>query len=128
MKANYETIYCDDCKTKAVVHADGSVACSCSFVDDPDSDTIPPAWNTTAENVYAIQLAESDLEDDSMATTQGIKKGDRVVFKPEWQDAGDENIVFLAIEDEEDGRVLVEAQVDLPIKPTQLIETRMVAR
>jgi len=55
-----EPIYCDDCKLAATMHADGSVACACSFVNDPDTDTIPSAWNTTRENVYALQLAESD--------------------------------------------------------------------
>jgi hypothetical protein len=55
-----ETIFCDDCKLEATMHADGSVACSCAFVNDPDTDTIPTAWNTTRENVYDLQLAESE--------------------------------------------------------------------
>jgi hypothetical protein len=50
-----------------------------------------------------------------------IKKGDIVRFLPQWQDAGDENIEFRAVDDEYDGRVEVEAQVDLPLKPTQIV-------
>lgn len=57
---HFEPIYCDGCKMNATMHADGSVACSCSFVNGPDDDKIPAAWNTTRENVYAMQLAESD--------------------------------------------------------------------
>jgi hypothetical protein len=57
---HFETIYCTECNTSAVMHADGSVACLCSFVNDPDTDDIPPGWNTTRENIYAMQLAESD--------------------------------------------------------------------
>lgn len=53
-------IFCTDCNTKAAMHADGTVTCSCSSVADPDTDPIPVAWNTTRENIYAMQLAESD--------------------------------------------------------------------
>lgn len=55
------TIFCTDCNGKAVMHADGSLACSCSFVNDPDIDAIPAAWNTTREAIYALQLAESEI-------------------------------------------------------------------
>ena len=51
-----------------------------------------------------------------------IKRGDTVKFLPQWQDPGDENIVFKALDDEYDGRVEVEAQVDLPLRPTQIVK------
>lgn len=38
-----------------------------------------------------------------------IKQGDIVTFKPEWRDEGDETITFVALEDEDDGRVRVGA-------------------
>lgn len=60
MTTHFDAIHCEDCKQKAVMHADGSIACSCSFVNDPDIDDVPSAWNTTRENIYAMQLAESD--------------------------------------------------------------------
>jgi hypothetical protein len=60
---HFEEIYCTDCKEKATMHADGSVACSCSFVNDPDTDSIPRSWHTTRENIYAMQLAESDYQE-----------------------------------------------------------------
>lgn len=53
-------IFCTGCNLDATMHADGTVACGCSLVADPDTDTIPAAWNTTREAVYALQLAESD--------------------------------------------------------------------
>ena len=52
-----------------------------------------------------------------------IKSGDTVKFKPEWQDSGDAGIEFIAIDNEEKGRVTVEAQVDMPLKPTQVVKT-----
>ena len=56
-----------------------------------------------------------------------IKKGDRVNLKPEFMDAGDENIVFVAVEDSDGDRVKVEASnVDLKIKPTCIIKLNMI--
>jgi hypothetical protein len=55
-----------------------------------------------------------------------IKAGDIVVFKPEWMEKGDENIVFIAHEDEDGGTVEVEAQVDLPFKPLQIVSVSMI--
>ena len=50
-----------------------------------------------------------------------IKKGDTVVFKKEWQDKGDDKIVFIAIEDEDGGRVKVQAQLGLTFNPVQVV-------
>jgi hypothetical protein len=50
-----------------------------------------------------------------------IKAGDIVKFKPEWMDKGDENITFVAVDDESQGRVTVQAQLGLPINPTQVV-------
>ena len=55
-----------------------------------------------------------------------IKKGDTVRFKPEWRDDGDDAIVFIAVEDEADGRVTVEAQLDLRFKPLQTVKVSMI--
>lgn len=56
-----------------------------------------------------------------------IKAGQVVTFKPEWLDKGDEGITFLAVDDESKGRVTVEAQVDLPFKPRQVVTVDMIA-
>jgi len=50
-----------------------------------------------------------------------IRAGDVVVLKPRWLAEGEAGIVFIAIEDEQDGTVQVEAQVDLPFKPIQIV-------
>ncbi|MCG3148098.1 MAG: hypothetical protein PCFJNLEI_01540 [Verrucomicrobiae bacterium] len=55
-----------------------------------------------------------------------IKKGDTVRIKTEWQDDGDDKIKFIAIEDEDGGRVRIEAQLDMPINPNQVVTTEMV--
>lgn len=36
-----------------------------------------------------------------------IKAGDRVAIKPEWRDDGDDAFTFVAIEDEDGGRVRI---------------------
>ena len=55
-----------------------------------------------------------------------IIKGQTVEFKPEWQDSGDENIIFVAVEDECMDRVTVEAQLNLPFNPQQIVSTSMI--
>lgn len=50
-----------------------------------------------------------------------IKAGDIIRIKKEYQDKGDEEIVFIAVDDQEKGRVTIQAQLDLNIKPTQVV-------
>lgn len=55
-----------------------------------------------------------------------IKKGDTVKIKPEWQDAGDDKIEFVAMEDEDGGRVLIGALGVLQnFTPTQVVLVSM---
>lgn len=58
--------------------------------------------------------------------SMGIKAGDVVCFKPEWQDRGDDRKVFRAVEDEDRGRVKVVCELGLPINPTQVVQVAMV--
>ena len=55
-----------------------------------------------------------------------IKRNQLIRFKPEWSDPGDEEIVFVAIEDEDGGRVKVRAELGMTINPVQVVETRMI--
>lgn len=50
-----------------------------------------------------------------------IKSGDAVTIKPKWQDVGDDQIAWVAVDDEEKGRVTIEAQLGLPVNPTQVV-------
>ena len=43
----------------------------------------------------------------SRASGDTIRAGDRVFIKPEWQDAGDEKCIWIALEDEDGGRVRI---------------------
>lgn len=36
-----------------------------------------------------------------------IKQGQTVTIKPDWRDAGDQHIQFIALQDEDGGRVLI---------------------
>lgn len=36
-----------------------------------------------------------------------IRKGDKVQIKPEWQDAGDDRFDWVAVDDEDKGRVTI---------------------
>ena len=60
--------FCNDCKEKLTMHADGTVACSCATFADPDdaNEAVPSGWNATREDIYRLQLAESDyIEQDA---------------------------------------------------------------
>lgn len=54
-----------------------------------------------------------------------IRKGDTVKIKPEWQDDGDDQITFIAVDDEEKGRVTIEAQIGLAYNPQQVVRVDM---
>ncbi len=55
-----------------------------------------------------------------------IKKGDVVRIKPEWQDEGDDEFTWVAVEDEDGGRVLIEVRgTGLFVNPQQRVEIAM---
>jgi hypothetical protein len=54
-----------------------------------------------------------------------IQTGDVVTIRPEWRDEGDEAIRFVAIEDEDGGRVRIEAQMGLTFNPNEVVTTDM---
>ncbi len=60
-----------------------------------------------------------------------IRKGDIVRFKPEWQDQGDDKVVFVAVEDQCERvngtqTVAVMALLALPINPVQVVAVDMI--
>lgn len=57
-----------------------------------------------------------------------IKKGDRIDILPQWQDVGDENYVWVATDDEKDGRITI-CPISMPIsiKPRATVEISMIA-
>lgn len=58
-----------------------------------------------------------------------IKKGDTINFRPEFQDAGDENHVFVAADDMENGRVTAECiTTGMLINPTQVVADYMIQK
>lgn len=57
----------------------------------------------------------------------GVQVGDRVIFKAEWQDAGDHLVVFRVVEPESGGSFVVRDENNtLTIKPTQVVSVDMV--
>jgi len=59
-----------------------------------------------------------------MASTSLVKKGDILVLKKEYRD--DDRIIFIAVDDEEKGRVTVEAEIGLRINPTYVVTRNMI--
>lgn len=58
-----------------------------------------------------------------------IKCGDMVKIKPEWQDPGDAAIEFLALEDEDGGRVRIAALGVLKsFVPEQVVDVKMIEK
>ncbi len=55
-----------------------------------------------------------------------IKRGDYVCIKPEWRDPGDDEYIWIAIEDEDGGRVRIAPIMELPIPPNQVVTTNMI--
>jgi hypothetical protein len=53
-----------------------------------------------------------------------VKKGSIVVLKKEYKD--DEKTIFISIDDEEKGRVTVEALVGMRINPTYVVTSEMI--
>lgn len=57
---------------------------------------------------------------------QSIKVGDKVKFKKQYQDKGDEGIEFIIVESSDNSdRVTVEAQIGLCINPTYRVTVDM---
>ena len=53
-----------------------------------------------------------------------IKEGDRVFIKPEWQDKGDAELEWRAIENEDGGRVKISPVMpNLPLPPVYVVRT-----
>lgn len=44
--------FCTACDQTLILHADGSIACSCDFLD-ADSTSIPAPWQLTSEELDA---------------------------------------------------------------------------
>ena len=57
-----------------------------------------------------------------------IRRGDRLRIRPEWADPGDDAITYVAIDDEEKGRVTITALVEMTIRPTQVVNVETVKR
>ena len=55
-----------------------------------------------------------------------IRRGDRIRIRPEWQDPGDADIEWIAIEDEDGGRVRIAPLLDLPFPGNQVVTTEMI--
>lgn len=60
-----------------------------------------------------------------MEDTNMIHKGDTVKIRPEWQDVGDTDIGFVALEDEDGGRVRIEAKLGLRFNPNTVVTVEM---
>lgn len=59
---------------------------------------------------------------------QVIRRGDKVRIRPEFQDDGDNRIEWIAVDDEDGGRVRIQPQLGLEINPTQVVAVGAVER
>ena len=64
-----------------------------------------------------------DMKDKEMLQ---YRQNDRIQILPQWQDEGDEEIDFVCVEDEDGGRVRIEALIGLDFNPQQVVETHMI--
>ena len=71
-------------------------------------------------------LAALPQEDDGAAR---IQRGDKVRILPQWQDKGDEKFEWIALEDEDGGRVRIMAtNTGLPLPPNEIVNTSMIEK
>ena len=61
-------------------------------------------------------------------TNRPVRRGDRVRIKRGWRDPGDEDFDWIALEDEDGGRVCIAPVMGLPIPPRQVVATDMIER
>lgn len=58
-----------------------------------------------------------------------IQKGDKIRIKPQWQDDGDDQFEWVAIEDEDGGRVrIAPTGTGLAFPPNQVVTTDMIEK
>ena len=57
-----------------------------------------------------------------------IRRGNLLRIRPEWRDEGDEDFVWIALEDEDGGRVPIAPLMDLSIPPRQVVTTDMIEK
>jgi len=58
-----------------------------------------------------------------------IKQGDKIKIKPEWQDEGDDVAEFIALEDEDGGRVRIGMPgVLVSFMPNQIVQVYMIEK
>lgn len=57
-----------------------------------------------------------------------VTKGERIFFKPEWQDKGDADVIFLAMEDSDSDSVPVVAMLGLTFNPWHHAKLHMIER
>ncbi len=76
-----------------------------------------------ATSVGPIPTWQPDTE---TAMTSPIKRGDRVRIKPEWQDPGDDKLTWVAIENENGGRVrIAPVMPDMSYPPNYVVTIDM---
>lgn len=58
-----------------------------------------------------------------------IKANDQIKIRPEYQDDGDESIIWIALEDEDGGRVrIAPVNTGLSLLPCQIVTTAMIEK
>ena len=56
-----------------------------------------------------------------------FQTGDVLVIRPEWSDAGDEHFKWIAMEDEDGGRIRIQLMdTGLPLPPNQIVTIDMI--
>ncbi|MGA7178149.1 MAG: hypothetical protein WBX11_00985 [Thiobacillaceae bacterium] len=89
-------------------------------------------WHETWNKAKSAEFGSTEMANKAVISnvrTTGesmIKKGDIVRIKPEWRDEGDEEFTWIALEDEDGGRVrIAPINTGLPIPPNQIVNTDM---
>jgi hypothetical protein len=93
--------------------------------DPADENTLIDGFTTIDPEEAVLRAIVRDHARQE-AAKQPIRAGQRVHIRREWQDAGDDNFIWVAVEDEDGGRVRISpVNIGLSVTPNQVVETRM---
>ncbi len=124
----YYYLYTEDAYGTPVPLADSETGAPSAYLDRQNAQAECDQLNQDTDGGYFVGEGEFEDVDSSTGPPAMIRKGQQVWIKPEYQDPGDEDYTFIALEDEDGGRVLIEGDIPgMRILPTQRLSTHMLA-
>jgi hypothetical protein len=122
----YYYLYTVDAYGTSVPLADSETGSPSVFLERQNAQTECDQLNRDTDGGYFVGEGEFEDVDSAAGPPAMIRKGQQVWIRPEYQDPGDEDYVWTALEDEDGGRVRIQPQIPgMAILPNQVVGTDM---